>query len=148
MTFFADENLWLYLPLVAWIGGIFYLASGRNSAGQTARVFLPLLKLLFPRDGLNKLQNYHVVIRKCGHLTGYATLAVLASIVFYNTSLLWAAKFWYVCAFAVVFIVASADELLQSRDAERIGSFRDVALDCIGGLAAIFLFWLFVAIRF
>lgn len=147
MVFFGDENFWLYLPLIFWIVGIFYLASGKNSIAQTSRVFVPLLNFLFPRGDSKALQNYHVIIRKCGHLAGYAMLALLASIVFYNSSMPSPAKFWYVYAFGVVLIVASLDEIRQSFDPTRVGSFADVALDCIGGMLTIFLFWIFVPNR-
>lgn len=143
MNFLRDENLWLYLPLIVWVGIIVYLSSGVNSISQTATFFVPLLKFLFPRADAGKLKNYHVVVRKIGHLAGYAILALLASAAFYNSSAMWAASFWHVCAFAVVLLVAAADEAKQYFDPRRDGSLRDVALDCIGGLAAIFLFWSF-----
>ena len=145
MNFFRNEIFWLYLPLIVWIGGVFYLASGRGSMSRTAPFFVTLLRFLFPRRDLNRLQNYHVVIRKFGHFATYATLALLASIVFYNSSLMFAAKFWYACTFAVVFVVASTDEILQRFHPQRVGSLADVVLDCIGGLAMIFLFWIFAA---
>lgn len=148
MNFFgADENLWLYAPLVAWVGVLVYLSSGVNSISRTARVFVPLLERLFPRAGAGRLQEYHVVVRKIGHVAGYAILALLASVAFYHSSaVIWLAKYWHVGAFAVVLTVASADEIRQSFDPARRGSVRDVALDCIGGLAAIFVFWIFARV--
>lgn len=144
MDFFKDENFWLYLPLAAWVAVIIRLSSGVNSISQTARFFVPLLRRLFPRAGAERLKNYHVVVRKTGHLAGYATLALLASIAFYNSSAAPLATRWYVGAFAVVLVVAAADEFRQSFDSQRSGSLSDVALDCVGGLAAIFLFRIFV----
>ena len=143
MDFFGDANLWLYLPLLAWVGVLVYLSSGVNSISQTARFFVPLLELLFPHAGAERFRKYHVIVRKICHLAGYAILALLASIAFYNSLVVWAAKYWHACAFAVVVVVASADEIRQHFDPARDGSLRDVALDCVGGLAAIFLFWIF-----
>lgn len=80
-----------------------------------------------------------------GHFLGYAVLALLASIVFYNSSAIFPAKFCYVCAFAVVLIVAAADEIRQSFYPNRVGSLADVALDCAGGLTMIVLFRIFAA---
>lgn len=82
------------------------------------------------------------------HFFGYAILALLASIVFYNSSLPAAEKFWYAYAFIIVLVVASMDEIRQSFYPERDGSLSDVALDCLGGLTMIFLFWIFSANRF
>lgn len=144
VNFFGDENFWLYVPLLAWVGVIVYLSSGKNSISQTAPFFVPLLKSLFPGAGAERLRKHHVVVRKIGHLVGYAILALLASAAFYNSSaLIWAVQNWHVCAFAVVFVVAAADEIRQHFDPTRDGSPRDVALDCVGGLTAILLFWIF-----
>jgi VanZ family protein len=143
MDFLGGENLWLYLPLLAWIGVLVYLSSGVNSISQTANFFVPLLGSLFPRVGEGKLRTYHVIIRKIGHVAGYAILALLASVAFYNSAeIAWAAEYWHVCAFSVVLVVASADEARQYFEPARDGSVRDVALDCVGGLAMIFLFWI------
>ena len=145
MAFFREENFWLYLPLIAWLSGIFYLSSSKGSVSHTTVYFAPLLNFLFPRDDAQTFEKHHFVVRKLCHFAGYAVLALLASVVFYNSSLSAAAKFWYVCAFAVVLMVASMDEIRQSFYPERVGSFSDVALDCIGGLTMILLFWVFAA---
>ncbi len=146
MAFFREENFWLYVPLILWLSGIFYLSSNKGSVSRTTVYFVPLLNFLFPRCGdAQAFKKHHLVIRKLCHFAGYAVLALLASIVFYNSSLLAAAKFWYACAFAVVLIVASMDEIRQSFYPERNGSLSDVALDCFGGLTMIVLFWIFAA---
>jgi VanZ family protein len=145
MAFFGGENFWLYLPLMVWIGGIFYLSSSRGSISNTSLYFAPVFHFLFPQAGAQTLKNYHRVIRKMGHFLGYAILALLASIVFYNSSAIFSAKFWFVYAFVVVLIVAAADEIRQSFYPNRVGSLADVVLDCLGGLTMIFLFWIFAA---
>ncbi|MCY7345797.1 MAG: VanZ family protein [Pyrinomonadaceae bacterium] len=145
MAFFRDENFWLYAPLIVWISGIFYLSSNRGSMSNTLPYFITLNKLLFSRSDAATLRKYHFIIRKTCHFFGYAILALLASVVFYNSSLPSPAKFWHVCAFAIVLVVASADEIRQSFYPERNGSLSDVALDCLGGLTMILLFWLFAA---
>jgi VanZ family protein len=145
MTFFGEENFWLYAPLIIWIGGIFYLSSNKGSMSRTSPYFVPVLHFLLPGAGEKPLKRYHFVVRKLCHFFGYAMLALLAAIVFYNSSLIAAARFWHICAFALVLIIAAADEIRQSFSPERVGSLSDVALDCAGGLTAIFLFWLFSA---
>ena len=132
-----------------WISGIFYLSSSRGSISRTAVYFVPLLDFLFPRGGDEQtFKKHHFVVRKLCHFFGYAILALLASIVFYNSSLPAAEKFWYAYAFIIVLVVASMDEIRQSFYPERDGSLSDVALDCLGGLTMIFLFWIFSANRF
>ena len=145
MAFFGEENLWLYAPLVVWIGGIFYFSSNKGSMRNTLPFFLPALDFLFPRTDAEILRKYYFIVRKLCHFFGYGILALLASLVFYNSSFESAAKFWHVCAFALVLTIAAADEIRQSFSPERVGSFSDVALDCAGGLTAIALFWIFAA---
>lgn len=148
MNFFAEENFWLYAPLLVWLGGIFYFSSNKGSIARTAPYFAPLLRFLSARSANGeRLRTYHGVARKLCHFLGYAVLALLAAVVFYNSSLYSAARLWHVCAFALVLAVASLDEFRQSFSSERVGSLSDVALDCAGGLTAIFLFWLFFAAR-
>ena len=145
MAFFKDENLWLYLPLVAWIGVILYFSSSRGSISNASVYYLPLLNFLFPRDDRQAFKKHHFFVRKLAHFAGYAILSLLASVAFYNSSLLFPAEFWYVCAFAIVLATATTDEIRQSFYPDRVGSLADVILDCAGGLTMIFLFWIFAA---
>lgn len=142
MDFFRNENFFLYLPLILWIGGIFYLSSNKGSVAKTSKYVEPILNSLIPDTSEEKLRIYHLCFRKLCHFVGYAILALFASIVFYNSSISVVNKFWYLPAFFVVLIVASADEFKQSFYANRTGSISDVGLDCAGGLTNIFLFWL------
>ncbi len=142
MDFFRNENFWLYLPLILWIGGIFYLSSNKGSIAKTSRYFAPIFNSLFPDASEEKLRIYQLCIRKLCHFVGYAFLALFASIVFYNSSVIIINRFWYLLAFLLVLIIASADEFKQSFYANRTGSIADVVLDCAGGLTNIFLFWL------
>lgn len=148
MAFFKDENFWLYLPLAAWLSVIFYFSSSRGSIPNASVYYVPVLNFLFPRDDRQAFKKHHVIVRKLTHFAGYAILALLASVVFYNSSLFLPAKFWYICAFAVVLVTASTDEIRQSFYPERVGSLADVILDCAGGLTMIFLFWIFAAKSF
>ncbi len=145
MAFFREENFWLYVPLILWISGIFYLSSNKGSMSNTLPYFLTVNKFLFSRSDAATLRNYHFIIRKTCHFFGYGILALLASVVFYNSSLPSLREFWHVFAFAAVLTVASADEIRQSFYPERDGTLSDVALDCLGGLTVILLFWLFAA---
>lgn len=148
MAFFKDENLWLYLPLAAWIGVILYFSSSRGSISNASIYYVPLLNFLFPRGDRWEFKNHHLIVRKLTHFVSYAILALLASVAFYNSTLLLPAEFWYACAFAIVLVTASTDEIRQSFYPERVGSLADVILDCVGGLTMIFLFWVFAANRF
>lgn len=142
MAFLRAENLWLYLPLILWISGIFYLSSNRGSISNTSRFLSPVFNTLFPDAENNILKTYHLYLRKLSHFLGYAILALFAALVFYHSSVPFLAKFWYIFSFAMVIGVASADEFKQSFYASRDGSLADVMLDGAGGLTMILLFWL------
>ena len=116
------------MPLILWIGGIFYLSSSKGSVSHTSPYFVPVLNFLFPRADAETLENYYVIVRKICHLLGYAVLALLASVVFYNSSLLSLPKFWYIYAFVIVSVVALTDETIQSFYPNRVGSLSDVVL--------------------
>ena len=98
---------------------------------------------VFSRAGLARLEKYYVVLRKTVHFAGYAILAWLAALAFRNSSFFLVNDYWHVLAFGVTLVVASADEIRQYFDPDRVGSVSDVALDCLGGVAAIFVFWIF-----
>lgn len=146
MDYFRNENFWLYLPLILWISGIFYLSSNKGSVPNTERYFNPILHLLFPKTEPETLRIYHLYLRKICHFVGYGTLALWAGLVFYHSSMPFLAKFWYIFSFVTVVAVASADEFKQSFYANRVGSVSDVMLDSIGGLTMVLLFWLFTLI--
>ena len=143
MEFSKNENLWLYLPLILWVGGIFYLSSNKGSISNTSRFLSPVFSILFSEKDSETLRIYHLVFRKLCHFTGYAVLALFAILAYYNSTTIFLANYWYLSAFATVVFVASADEIKQSFYANRVGSVSDVVLDSIGGLTAILLFQLF-----
>ncbi len=143
MDYFQTENFWLYLPLILWISGTFFLSSNKGSASNTSRFLSPIFNLFFPKAEPETLKTYHLYFRKLCHFFGYGILGVLASVVFYNSSVIFVAKFWYIFAFVMVLGIASADEIKQSFYANRVGSLSDVMLDSAGGLTMILLFWLF-----
>jgi VanZ family protein len=146
MEFFMEENLWFYLPLILWIGGIFYFSSEKGSISNSSRYLSPVFGMFFPKRNPDKLKIYHLYLRKICHFVAYGILAFFASLGFYNSPVFFAANSWYFSTFLIVLLVASADEIKQSFSTNRIGSFFDVMLDCIGGLTVIFLMWIFAVI--
>jgi VanZ family protein len=143
MEFFRHENFWLYIPLILWISGIFYLSSNKGSISKTSRFLSPIFSRLFPEKETEILRTYHLIFRKFCHFFGYAILALWGILAYYNSSADFLANYWYLLAFLTVLIVASADEFKQSFYANRVGSVSDVALDCFGGLTAISIFQFF-----
>src|SRR5437868_2832413 len=79
-------RLWLYAPLVFWIGVIFFLSSPQGSMNETSRIIGPILHLLFPAISPETEGLVHFYVRKAAHLTEYAILGVLACRAFVKSS--------------------------------------------------------------
>ncbi len=142
MSDFGTEGFIFYLPLFAWIGVILLLSSGNNSVSRTFPFFVRVLDPMLAKASSPTVARSYIILRKIGHLVGYAILDLLASAAFSRSSAVIVSQYWHVLAFAVTLAVAAADETRQHFDPDRVGSIRDVALDCIGGVASILLFWI------
>ncbi len=125
-------RLWRFVPLILWIGVIFYSSTGNASMAQTSRFLRPLLESIFSDENTIYLAN--VIIRKIAHLSYYALLAGLAFFALIGSPFEWLKKHWFWSAFGLVLVVASLDELNQSLNPTRAGTVSDVLLDCVGGL--------------
>jgi VanZ family protein len=128
---------WLAAGL--WLGLIAFESTNALSAEKTGILLYPLLHFLLGLDPVRFL-TWHFVLRKVGHVIGYATLSVLlfrawkASIEV-NGSPRWSIV-WARIAFAMAVLVASLDEWHQSFLPSRTGTLRDVLLDSTAALAA------------
>jgi VanZ family protein len=147
MTTSSRRQVWLtrYLPLVLWIGVIFFLSSSQGSLSQTSRIIRPLLEFLFPSATPETLLVYHGIIRKFAHFAEYAVLALLAARSFYRLSDSTFKRLG--AALLVVTAVAAIDEFQQSFNPARTGSPVDVLIDVTGGVAGVVVFYLLERVR-
>lgn len=123
-----------WLPPVAWMAMILWLASDTGSAERTGRIILPVLRFLFPGSSPLQLDAMHALVRKGGHLIEYAVLAGLwlrAFVVGRGSARRRAG--WQAWAVAVAW--AMIDETYQTTVGSRTGSAIDVAVDAAGALA-------------
>ncbi|MBK8305249.1 MAG: VanZ family protein [Chloracidobacterium sp.] len=142
MAFFRNESIWLFTPLIMWIAGIFYFSSSKGSFSRTLPCICSFISgLLFPRSDQVTLTNHYLAVRKLLHFLVMGS-RLLASIALGSSSLHFLATLWHLLSFAIV-IVAAVDEGRQCFSPDRVGSLSDVALDGVGGLTAILLFWIF-----
>src|SRR5229473_6934423 len=74
----SHHRLSRYGPLVLWAALIFIGSSSVLSASHTSVVLRPLI-WLFPQVSDATLAAIHFLVRKAGHLTEYAILALLAA---------------------------------------------------------------------
>ena len=135
-----------WLPAIAWMIFIFIGSTSVLSAQHTSRIIVPFLRWINPRISEDTLRLVQTTIRKSGHVSEYAVLALLV---------LWARRagqkkigggqgwIWRDAAFALVVTAAYAatDELHQSFVPSREGSLWDVLIDSAGACAGLFLLW-------
>jgi len=131
-----------YGPVVVWAALIFIGSSDLLSGAHTGSFLLGPLRWLFPSASPETLAFLHLLIRKAGHLTEYAILAILAARALRTSSrvLLRARWFWWALLF--VFVYALSDEFHQSFVPSRGASFHDSLIDTVGGFIGLVLLWL------
>jgi VanZ family protein len=126
-----------WMPVIAWMVLIFAGSSDVLSAEHTSRFIVPFLRWFDPQISFATIVAIHLTLRKLGHFTEYAILALLlwrglrGTFSAVNFSLLAAAAFLVAAAFA------ASDEFHQSFVPTRTASPRDVMIDCFGALVAI-----------
>ena len=126
-----------WLPVVIWLILIFFFSTDIFSSSETSHIIVPFLTFLFPGLSPQKIEFWHGVIRKFGHITEYFILAVFV----YRCLKYDRPDLVRVTVRAVVFIAlaASLDELHQAFTVSRGASVVDVGYDCLGGVWALWL---------
>src|SRR5216683_7704818 len=81
----SKNRLWRYGPLILWAALIFIGSSSVLSASNTSIIVRPVL-WLFPHASEATLALIHFLVRKTGHFTEYAILALLAARAFRTSS--------------------------------------------------------------
>ncbi len=122
-----------WLPVIAWVGVIFFGSTDLMSAEHTSRLIVPFLLWLKPDISPETLASIHFVIRKCAHVGEYAVLGLLlvraASLM---TNFKWSISILCLSVVATSLFVAATDEFHQTFVASRGASIRDIAIDCSG----------------
>ena len=124
-----------WLPLLVWVGVIFFGSTDLMSAEHTSRFIVPFLRWLKPDISMETLASIHLVIRKCAHLSEYAVLALLllrASICVINLKR--SMSILYACVWVTCFLFAITDEFHQTFIVSRGASAADVVIDGIGAI--------------
>jgi VanZ family protein len=135
-----------WLPVLILLALIFSASADSHSYEHTSLLVEPFLHWLFPKMSEAHVKAIHHLIRKSGHLTEYAVLALL----------LWRAirrpvkkdpRPWIWpeagLALAIVFLVAASDEFHQIFVSTRTALVSDVVIDTVGGAAALLALWIF-----
>ncbi len=132
----ASSGWWRWGPLVLWIAIISAGSTGVLASDETSRFILPFLRWLLPNAESATLNLAHAAIRKLGHVTEFAILAVL-----WYRGLNWERQARWpsaaLGAFALTLVFAGLDEVHQTFVATRTGSVTDVGWDGLGALCGV-----------
>ncbi len=141
----SHHRLSRYGPLVVWAALIFIGSSSVLSGSNTSVVLRPLL-WLFPHASEATLHAseatlalIHFLVRKAGHLTEYAILALLAARAFRTSSHQLLRTRWFWISLLLVVAYSLSDEFHQSFVPSRTASIYDCMIDSVGGLTALVL---------
>jgi VanZ family protein len=134
-----------YGPLIIWAVLIFIGSSNLLSASDTSMFLVRPLHWLLPQAGDATLRALHFVLRKAGHFTEYAVLALLAARAFRTSLRELLRTRWFWASLLLVVAYSLTDEFHQSFVPSRTASIYDSMIDTLGGLTA--LAWLALGTR-
>jgi VanZ family protein len=127
-----------WLPVLVWLGVIFFGSTDLMSAEHTSRFIVPFLRWLKPDISPETLGSIHFIFRKCAHVSEYAVLALLlfrAAIVV--TNLKRSIPILYVSVWGICLLVAATDEFHQTFVRSRSASVRDFMIDIVGAIVGL-----------
>ena len=138
-----------WIPALIWIGVICVESTDLMSAANTGSILFAIVARVLGHVDLATLLEWNHVLRKVGHVVGYAILSWLLFRAWRATlpspsGRLWAWP-WARLAFWMTLVVASLDEFHQSFIHSRTGRWQDVVLDSAAALCIQIL--LFVVLR-
>lgn len=126
-----------YGPLIIWAALIFIGSSNLLSGSNTSMFLVRPLHWLLPQAGDATLRALHLILRKAGHFSEYAILALLAARAFRTSSRELLRIRWFWAALLLVIIYSLTDEFHQSFVPSRGASVYDSLIDSLGGLTAL-----------
>ena len=128
-----------WMPVIAWMLLMFLGSTDALSAEHTSRFLVPILRWLDPTISIQTIIAVHFGLRKIGHFTEYAILALLLWRALRGTFGGIGKGILTSAAFLVCAVFAASDEFHQSFVATRTAAVHDVLIDCIGALVAVLL---------
>jgi VanZ family protein len=126
------------------MGVIFFLSTDLLSDQRTSRFIGPILRWLNPGISEGAVREIQYTVRKCGHLSEYALLAILfqraLNLNMINPSSAWTRSpvGW---ALFLTALYACTDEFHQAFVPSRQASVLDVLIDTVGGGMGLAVWW-------
>jgi len=119
-----------------WAVLIFVGYTSVLSASHTS-VLLRVFLWIFPQASEATLATIHFLLRKAGHFTEYAILALLAARALRTSYRKLLRQRWFWLSFLLVVVYALGDEFHQSFVPSCTASIYDSMIDMFGGLTAL-----------
>jgi len=139
----AGGLLKYWAPPIIWMSLIFWFSTDMFSGDNTGSLLLKVISFIYPGVTRELFDSIHFYVRKAGHFTEYAVLALLLFRAFrLGTQARWRRR-WALSSLLVVFLYALLDEYHQTFTRRRTGSIYDSLIDTSGTAAALVLLWLF-----
>lgn len=124
-----------WLPVVIWLGVIFFGSTDLMSAEHTSRIIEPFLRWLRPNISTEAIAQVQFFVRKAAHLTEYAILAmVLWRAIVRGTNAARGMAILYVNVWLAATLVGALDEYHQSFVPSRGAAWGDVLIDSGGAI--------------
>ena len=126
--------------VILWMSLIFIGSTDLLSGTNTARFLRPILRFVMPFASEKTIYKAQYYIRKGGHVTEYAILAVLLRRAVSLHPAVSSPRLAFAVAMALAAIYASSDEIHQTFYKSRTGSPVDVFIDSSGAFIGLMVF--------
>jgi VanZ family protein len=135
------ELLKYWAPPIIWMSTIFWFSTDSFSGDNTGSLLWKVVSFIYPGVTRELFDSIHFYVRKAGHFTEYAILALLLFRAFRSVAReRWRLR-WALSSLLVAFLYASLDEYHQTFTRRRTGSVYDSLIDTSGAAAALVLLW-------
>jgi VanZ family protein len=129
-------------PPIIWMSAIFFFSTDIFSGNNTGSPLWEVLGFIYPGLTHELFNSIHFYLRKAGHFSVYAILALLLFRGFRSGAVMRWRWNWALASLLVVVFYAALDEYHQTFTRHRSGSIYDSMIDASGGVAAMALLWL------
>jgi VanZ family protein len=130
-------------PPIIWMSAIFFFSTDIFSGENTGSLLRDVVGFIYPDVTQGAFDWIHFFIRKAGHFTVYAILALLLFRAFRSgAGARWRWR-WALFSLLLAFLYALLDEYHQTFTLHRTGSFYDSLIDASGAVTTLVLFWFF-----
>ncbi|MGH9768486.1 MAG: VanZ family protein [Blastocatellia bacterium] len=126
-------------PPIVWMSAIFYFSTDTFSGDNTGSLLWNVFSFIYPGITRESFDSIHFYLRKAGHFTEYAILALLLFRAFRSGAAAQWRWRWAIGSLSIVILYALLDEWRQTLTRHRVGSIYDSLTDTTGAVTALFL---------